>query len=134
MSDILKTYGEVCSIRDCSTCLIGAERGDLSCPEFLSKFPDRASVLINQMANQKATYYNEFCKRFPKCNIGVEVLAECICRKAAFEGYLDCQDGDCVACWKEEFAGDVTVHTQEISEDDDFDAQAVIDIISQNPI
>lgn len=134
MSDILKAYGEVCSVRDCEHCLIGVERGDLSCAEFLLKFPERATALINQMQNQDVTYYNEFRRRFPSCTISSEILAECACRKAIFEGYLDCENGDCLACWNERYTGDIQQGTQTMqpATDDDFDAQAVIDIISQN--
>lgn len=135
MSDVLKAYGEVCSNRDCEGCLIGLDRGELSCPEFLAKFPERATALINQMQKQDVTYYNEFRRRFPSCNISSEVLSDCACRRAIFEGYLDCQGDDCLACWNALYTGDIQYDAQteyqNTGDDDDFDAQAVINLISQ---
>ena len=65
------------------------------------------------------TYYEEYCTRFPECNLPVEVLSLALCRKAVFEGYVECPHTDdeqaCLNCWKEVYSGDVT----EVQEEED---------------
>lgn len=110
VQDGIALYGRVCSKQgDCSSCMIGTLKGDtISCPEFMSKFPSKMVSLLSEMDSEKYTYYNEYVSRFPNCNLPIEALSEIVCRKVVFEGYMECQGGDCSACWQESYAGDLT--------------------------
>ena len=118
MADGLKLWGEVCQKEvSCSACPIGQMKGlNVSCQEFASKFPMKMISILEEIKNNGTTYYEEFCARFPEMDLIEEDLAELACRKAVFEGYVDCNKSpeECLAWWKEKYIGDRTV-----SEDDD---------------
>lgn len=53
----------------------------------------------------------------------MEEISLCACRKALFEGYVDCgktEDYDaCIACWSEAYTSDVTEPLGNEEEDED---------------
>lgn len=115
MIDGIKLWGETCGSQgDCSECPIGSVRGSgTTCQEFAKHFPAKMLSLLTEMHNKGITYYEEYCMRFPMCAQPVETLSRMACRKAIFEGYISCEGGDCVKCWNERYAGDVTVKEEE---------------------
>jgi hypothetical protein len=110
MIDAIKLWGTVCGQQgNCETCPIGSLRGaNVTCQDFAKQFPAKMLSILKEMNEGEINYYQEYCTRFPECNLPVEVLAECACRKAIFEGYCDCEGGDCKACWEETYIADVT--------------------------
>ena len=108
--DALQKWGSVCGKQSsCEECIINSVKGEaLTCQEFAAQFPAKFLSLITEMANDEYTFADEFATRFPNCNLSVENLAEVACRKALFEGYIDCHEGDCVECWKQSYVGDIT--------------------------
>lgn len=116
--DGIKLYADVCSSQgSCSDCLIGLVKGeDITCQEFMSKFPGKAVSLLTEMNESEHSFYNEYCIRFPNSDLSVDDIAEVVCRKAVFEGYIGCDGGDCKECWLEPYSSDVTVNDEEDSE------------------
>ena len=114
--DAIKMWGRVCGRQgNCAACPIGSVRGaGLSCQDFASQFPQKMLSILKEMDRDDVTYYQEYCMRFPETAMPLEVLSACICRKAIFEGYLDCEDIDnpdaCIDCWKERYTGDITMY------------------------
>lgn len=111
--DGLKLWGEVCGRQgNCDMCPIGQIRGaNVTCQDFARQFPAKMLSILTEMRDGMITFYEEYCTRFPECNLDVETLAECACRKAVFEGDLTCQESEhsnCVNCWKAKYTGDVT--------------------------
>ena len=113
--DGLELYGRVCCKHSsCQDCMIGALRGDeITCQEFMSKFPSKMVSLLTEMDSQEYTYYDEFVTRFPNCGMTVDELSKISCRKAIYEGYVDCDDTECKECWLQPFEGDVTVSNED---------------------
>lgn len=103
--DGIRLWGEACGRQaSCDTCQLGLLRGcDMTCQEFASKFPEKMLSLLKEMNSGVISYYDEYALRFPSSQLTVEELAICTCRRAIFEGYLDCDSGDdtgaCVECW-----------------------------------
>lgn len=114
--DGIKLWGEACAKEgSCERCPIGIIRGTgITCQEFARKYPAKMISLLQEMNNNRISFYEEFCIRFPNSNITVEELADCACRKVVFEGYLSCKGGDCVECWQEDFTGDITITNTDI--------------------
>lgn len=112
--DAIEMWGRVCGSKsDCDDCAIKVLRGEeLSCQEFASQFPKKFLSLLSEMYNDRYTYYDEYITRFPACNMSIEDLSKCACRKALFEGYTDCDKTNCTECWNEEYTGDVTEETE----------------------
>jgi hypothetical protein len=117
MIDGIEMWGRVCGSQgNCETCPIGSIRGaNVTCQDFARQFPAKMLSILKEMDQGEINYYEEYCIRFPECTLPVEALAACTCRKAVFEGYLDCEevpDGEdfsaCVECWKQKYNGDVT--------------------------
>lgn len=114
--DAIGLWGRTCGKEgNCSGCPIGSIRGaGVSCQDFARQFPAKMLSILTEMDEGQLTYYEEYCMRFPECNLPVDVLAASTCRKAVFEGYLECPKIDpndssvCEKCWKEPFIGDVT--------------------------
>ena len=117
----LKLYGNVCTkMPSCEECPIGQIKGEeLTCQEFMKQFPAKMSSLLKEADNEEYTFFDEFVTRFPVCNLPIEELADICCRKAIFEGYTDCQGGDCVECWNQLYIGDVTEDEVDIDEDNE---------------
>lgn len=115
MIDGIKLWGETCGRQGtCENCPIGSIRGtNVTCQDFAKQFPAKMLSILKEMKEGTLTYYEEYCTRFPECNLTVEELAACTCRKAVFEGYLGCEKADdqsaCEMCWKETYSSDVTV-------------------------
>lgn len=115
MIDGIKLWGEVCGKEgNCEGCPIGSIRGtNVTCQDFARQFPAKMLSILKEMNEGQLTYYEEYCTRFPECNLSVEELASCTCRKAVFEGFLGCEDADdrtvCENCWKEVYSSDVTM-------------------------
>lgn len=113
--DGIRLFGEVCGREGgCYSCPIQQIRGTgMTCQDFAAKFPAKMLSLLNELREKEHTYFNEYCIRFPNSDMDVETLAAFSCRKALFEGYLECPgaDGgfDCVACWNQKYEGDITV-------------------------
>lgn len=115
-------WGRVCGSQgNCSTCPIGALRGaNVTCQDFAKNFPAKMVSILTEMDEKQISYYQEYCMRFPECNIPINELAQMVCRKVVFEGYVFCDkcSGDnqnvseCIACWNEKYNGDITVKLQ----------------------
>lgn len=122
MIDSIELWGKVCGKQgNCSECPIGSIRGtNVTCQDFAKQFPAKMLSILKEMDKGEISYYEEYCTRFPECNLTVEELAALTCRKAIFEGYLMCDKADdqsaCEACWKEPYSSDVTMF-EEDSED-----------------
>lgn len=102
----LKEFGEVCSSNSCESCAIASLRGsELSCQEFMKKFPEKFASMLEFMQDKEQTFLNEFRTRFPDCELEDKDIPDTLCRKMVFEGYVDCEGGDCVACWEEPYTG-----------------------------
>lgn len=115
MIDGIELWGTVCGKQgNCDTCPIGSIRGtNVTCQDFARQFPAKMLSILSEMNEGELTYYEEYCTRFPECNLTVEELAACTCRKAVFEGYLMCESAEdssaCESCWKEVYTSDVTM-------------------------
>lgn len=110
MVDGIELWGTVCGKQsNCEQCPIGSIRGtNVTCQDFAKQFPAKMLSILKEMNEGQITYFEEYCTRFPECNMEIESLSQCACRKAIFEGYIGCEGGDCVACWNENYVGDVT--------------------------
>lgn len=114
MIDGIQLWGNACSRQGiCSKCPISVLAGaGVACQEFAKQFPAKTLTILQEVADQPLSYYEEFCLRFPNANVNVQTLALLACRKAVFEGYISCNgkdDGlDCVECWSETYEGDIT--------------------------
>lgn len=110
MIDGLQLWGTVCGQQsNCQNCPIGSIRGtNVTCQDFAAEFPAKMLSILTEMKDEGISFFNEYSTRFPECNLDVETLSQVACRKAVFEGYTACPGGDCVACWKEKYTGDVT--------------------------
>lgn len=112
--DALQLWGTVCGRHaNCEECPIGSMRGaNVTCQDFAKQFPAKMLSILQEMYEGQISFFEEYCTRFPNCNLDVETLAVCTCRKAVFEGYLDCDKANdsaaCEACWKEIYVADVT--------------------------
>ena len=108
--DAIQKWGSVCGKQpNCDECMINSVKGDgITCQEFAAQFPSKFLSLLTEMSNEEFTFADEYATRFPNCNLSVEELSQVACRKAVFEGYLECEGGDCVECWKQAYVGDVT--------------------------
>lgn len=115
LADGVSLWAEACKrMPNCDECPIQQIAGlGVRCQDFISQFPAKAANLFKEMTEKDWTYFDEFVQRFPACSLGVEAVSAFCCRKAVFEGYLDCdKEGDaCMECWKERYNGDVTEMT-----------------------
>jgi hypothetical protein len=118
MIDGIELWGKACSKQgDCSVCPIGVLKGaNITCQDFAKQFPAKMVSILKEIDEEQITYYEEYLTRFPECQLAVEAVADLMCRKLTFEGYTECEDGDCLACWQEKYVGDVT-EDREISTD-----------------
>lgn len=111
--DGVQLWGRVCGRKGaCESCLVSAMRGaNVTCQDFAKQFPEKMVSLLQEMDKKGTTFYEEYCTRFPECNIPIEDLAKMTCRKMIFEGYIYCkkEGADCVKCWNEPYTGDITV-------------------------
>lgn len=120
MIDGIELWGTVCGKQgNCEGCPIGSIRGtNVTCQDFARQFPAKMLSILKEMNEGQLTYYEEYCMRFPECNLDLETLAAGTCRKMIFEGYCGCDKADdpaaCEACWKEQYIGDIT----EVAEED----------------
>lgn len=114
MIDGIELWGRVCGKQgNCDGCPIGSIRGtNVTCQDFAKQFPAKMLSILKEMDKGELTYYEEYCTRFPECNLSVDVLSLAMCRKAVFEGFVDCPHADdeeaCLKCWQEVYQGDVT--------------------------
>lgn len=120
MAEALKLWGTVCGSKGaCETCPVSAflDTG-MTCMDFAKAYPKKFLSILKDHEGEH-TYYNEFCIRFPQCDLSDVECSSLFCRKAMFEGYLDCDKSDdaCLECWKEQYAGDVTETPVEHTED-----------------
>ena len=108
----LEIYGRVCGKQaNCEQCPVGSIRGTgVTCQDFAKQFPAKMLSILQEMDEGQLTFFEEYCTRFPNCNLSVEELAQIMCRKACFEGYCACEkEGqDCVDCWNETYVSDIT--------------------------
>lgn len=115
IEDGLALWGRVCGRQGaCESCPVGAMRGaNVTCQDFARQFPEKMVSLLQEMDKKGSTFYEEYCTRFPECNIPIEDLAHVACRKVLFEGFIFCEKTDdmsaCIACWNEKYKGDITV-------------------------
>lgn len=112
--DGISLWGRTCGKQsNCETCPIGSIRGTgVTCQEFAKQFPAKMASILKEMDEGQLTFFEEFCIRFPSCQMNVETLALTTCRKSVFEGKVDCphmdDEGACTACWMEPYVSDVT--------------------------
>lgn len=111
--DGVALWAEACGKTQCSECPINQIGAGTRCQDYIAKFPAKAVNILKEMKGLPHTYYEEYMSRFPACDLTVEALSLLICRKAVYEGYLDCPHGSeekneeaCLACWKEAYKGD----------------------------
>lgn len=112
--DGIELWGRVCGRQGaCESCPVGAMRGaNVTCQDFARQFPEKMVSLLQEMDKKDLTFYEEYCTRFPECNMSIEDLATVSCRKVLFEGYIFCEKtdkSDCIKCWNERYTGDITV-------------------------
>lgn len=110
IQDGVGLYGRVCSRQSsCDEgCMIGQLKGELSCQEFMHRFPQKMVSLLKEMDKKEYTYFDEYVTRFPNCNLSLQDVSDVMCRKMIFEGFVACEGGDCKACWSERYVSDVT--------------------------
>ena len=110
MTDGLALWGDVCGRQsNCESCPMQVVRNaNLTCQQFAAKYPNKMLSILMELYKKDYTYFDEYCTRFPECNLDVEDLQKIMCRKAVFEGYCGCNGGDCTKCWLEPYTGDVT--------------------------
>lgn len=99
----LRLYGSACSQNECSECPLGGVVGAGNCNEVMRDFPEKAAEALIPLLQKPLSYYNVYCMRFPKTDMGVEDLSESVCRKIIFDGDDSCEGGDCEACWRETY-------------------------------
>lgn len=128
----LQMWGIVCSGQgSCEGCPVQAAKGaEISCQEFAAKFPGMmGKVLEETVEGSPRTYYNEFCSRFPNNVMPLELTARAICRKAIFEGSLECEVTDdvdaCIACWSKPCISDVETPEAQKTQSEAFDLNSI---------
>lgn len=123
--DGIALWGRACGGQgNCEVCPIGSIRGTgVTCQEFAKQFPAKMVSILKEMDEGQLTYYEEFCLRFPSCQLDVDTLAMTACRKNVFEGKVDCtrmdEEGACRECWMRPYVSDVS-ETDEESESGSF--------------
>lgn len=119
--DGIALWGRTCGKEsNCEGCPIGSIRGaGVTCQDFARQFPAKMASILKEMDEGQITYFEEYCLRFPSCQLDVEQLALVACRKACFEGNVSCkrmeEEGACEACWKEVYVADVSGDDEEDS-------------------
>lgn len=117
--DGIALWGRTCGKQsNCDGCPIGSIRGtNVTCQDFARQFPSKMASILQEMDEDQLTYFEEFCIRFPSCQLDVETLSLAVCRKVAFEGKTDCvridEEGACQACWLERYISDITEFGEE---------------------
>ena len=83
MIDGIELWGTVCGKQgNCEGCPIGSIRGtNVTCQDFARQFPAKMLSILKEMNEGQLTYYEEYCMRFPECNLDLETLAAGTCRK-----------------------------------------------------
>lgn len=122
MQDGLELYGRVCGKQSsCEECMVGQLKGNaVSCQEFMKQFPMKMLSFLTEMDSGDYSYFDEYVTRFPNCNLPIEDLSQIVCRKAIFEGYVECDSEDCLECWKEQYVTDVTMSDEDIEVEREF--------------
>lgn len=113
MVDAIERFGKFCGSKsNCEGCRINLIKGsEMSCTEFANKFPQKFVSIMLDEVNKGISYIEEYHLRFPECDLDAEDMASLgICRRAMFEGYLDCEKPEslCRDCWEERYHGDKT--------------------------
>lgn len=112
--DGIRLMGSVCGRQgSCEDCPISVIKStNMTCQQFAADYPQKMLSILMEMNNKDYTYFEEYCNRFPQCNLTVDIVSKISCRKAIFEGYCGCdgEEGghDCKDCWLEQYRGDVT--------------------------
>lgn len=113
----LYAYGKICLAQtSCEDCALSEVIGDVTCKEFMIEHPDKMQGAIEQLLDEPKTYLSEFVLRFPNNYMPLEVLAQTCCRKAIFEGTVQCDCADdtdlseCMKCWLEPYEGDIQLN------------------------
>ena len=122
MADGLSLWGDVCGRQaNCESCPMNVVRrgANLTCQQLAARYPQKMLSILLEFYKKPYTYFDEYCTRFPECNLDVDDLQKVLCRKAVFEGYCACEGGDCTKCWLEEYTGDVTEFDMETEDTED---------------
>lgn len=114
-ADALKKWGLLCIShgRNCTSCpLFDSLDMRQGCHELAYFNPTKFAAILQRLDGE-ATYFSEYCLRFPHCSATVDILSQQYCRKHMFEGYSGCKDYDkspdtCVRCWLEPYTEDIT--------------------------
>lgn len=128
MRDAVALWGRACGRQNaCESCPVMAARGTgMTCHQFAQKFPNKFIPILMEMDKGSATYFSEFCARFPECDLDLSLLAQTTCRKTVFEGITNCDSNmTCEECWQQKYEGDITEYETEkpatqASGDDEF--------------
>lgn len=124
--DGIGLWGRACGKQgNCDVCPIGSLRGaGVTCQDFAKQFPAKMASILKEMDEGQLTYYEEFCMRFPSCQLDVATLALTSCRKAVFEGKVDCprmeETGACEECWLQPYVTDVSEDEDDSSSEGSF--------------
>lgn len=128
----LQQWGTLCSgFGSCEGCPVHTAKGaEISCQEFAMKFPGMmAKILESAVEGKPRTYYAEYCSRFPNNTMPLDLVARSTCRRAVFEGALDCEVTDdvdaCIACWNKPCLSDVESPDAQPSQKDSFDLSSI---------
>lgn len=113
MVDAIQLWGNACGHQaNCVECPVGAMKNlNVTCQDFARQFPEKMLSILKEMDQGQLSYYEEYCTRFPESSLSLKEVSLVTCRKAIFEGYLDCEENNedaCVACWMEAYVGDTT--------------------------
>ena len=110
----LYAYGKVCNAQSsCADCPLSEVIGHTPCKEYITQHPEKVQAALEDLVDEPTTYLSEFTLRFPSNYMPLEVLAQTTCRKAFFEGTVQCDHADdedldaCMRCWLEPYEGDI---------------------------
>lgn len=119
LQDGISLFGSVCSKEaNCDECPVSLIKNtNMTCQQFAADYPQKMLSILMELNNKDVSFFDEYCIRFPSCNLSVDLLSKVACRKAVFEGYCGCggeQEGlNCKNCWLEKYIGDVTEFGEE---------------------
>lgn len=116
VQDGIRLWGDACSrMENCESCPVGVCKGSgISCQDFAKQFPAKMVSLLKEVKNKSITYAEEYRIRFPECGMSAEELYQNgMCRRAIFEGYVACEESDCIKCWNAPYVGDVELSEEE---------------------
>lgn len=105
--EFLKERSRMCEMYGkCECCEL--VRGGCNCMPYETGNPEKVVEIVEKWSkdNPAYTYYDEFCKRFPKHKyLTFNHLAVNLCVNSLFGTEYDCRKF-CDKCWKQEYKGE----------------------------